>query len=142
MLFLKAQPSLFPSPASPAPARSPESNDLRMNWLISLQTCFQERQLATVPWLLRGLRQTQLSGKKCTFRVFFVAPLGERWGTVAGSMRLQPGCLRVNPGSDKLQPCDPGQDLILLIRRTGAMMIRIVSASKVCCKNYTNRILA
>lgn len=55
---------------------------------------------------------------------------------------LQSGCLHLNPGSANHQPCDLGQDLTFLICRIGSMMVGIVSASEVCCKDYTSHILA
>lgn len=48
----------------------------------------------------------------------------------------------LSPGSASHQPRDPGQGLTSLICRTELMMIKIVCAAKVCCKEYTSHILA
>lgn len=115
-LLVKAQPSLFPSLASQAPARSPASTVPRTNWLSCLQKCLQERTVSSGPWALVRVCIRPSTGRKRT-QVFSTVPSEGR-----------PGCLQVSLAVPTASHLTRGRTALSHLRR--GLVVNTVSGLK------------
>lgn len=127
----KGPASMFPSSASHAPARSPESNIPRMNWFDSLQKCCWKKTTSSVSSAFVRFALNTAKWLEMQIQGLLYGTIRKKVGCCDGKHEVgQPGFLRPSPGPANHQPCDPTQALTFLICGTGAMRIK----NSICCE--------